>query len=137
MKLFIDTNVVLDLLQYREPWVHDTLVLFQLAKEKRVELIVTDLTFVNVVYITGKNVDKKKLNETLIGFKKYLTIVPIGDACIEQALSGDYADFEDAVQCFAAKREKVDYILSRDEKGFYMSEIPVMNVTEFLNSYFL
>ena len=137
MKLFLDTNIVLDLLQYREPWVHDTLVLFQLAKEKRVELIVTDLTFVNVVYIAGKNVDKKKLNETLVGLKKFLTIVPIGDACIEQALSGDYADFEDAVQCFAAKREKVDYILSRDEKGFYMSEIPVMNVTEFLNSYFL
>lgn len=137
MKLFIDTNVVLDLLQYREPWVHDTLVLFQLAKEKRVELIVTDLTFVNVVYIAGKNVDKKKLNETLVGLKKYLSIVPIGDACIEQALSGDYADFEDAVQCFAAKREKVDYILSCDEKGFYMSEIPVMNVTEFLNRYFL
>ena len=137
MKLFIDTNVVLDLLQYREPWVHDTLVLFQLAKEKRVELIVSDLTFVNVVYIAGKNVDKKKLNETLVGLKKYLSIVPIGDACIEQALSGDYADFEDAVQCFAAKREKVDYILSRDEKGFYMSETPVMNVTEFLNRYFL
>ncbi len=137
MKLFIDTNVVLDLLQYREPWIHDTLVLFQLAKEKRVELIVTDLTFVNVVYIAGKNVDKKKLNETLVGLKKFLTIVPIGDACIEQALSGTFADFEDAVQCFAAKREKVDYILSRDEKGFYMSEIPVMNVTEFLNSYIL
>ena len=137
MKLFIDTNVVLDLLQYREPWIHDTLVLFQLAKEKRVELIVTDLTFVNVVYIAGKNVDKKKLNETLVGLKKFLTIVPIGDACIEQALSGNFADFEDAVQCFAAKREKVDYILSRDEKGFYMSEIPVMNVTEFLNSYIL
>ena len=137
MKLFIDTNVVLDLLQYREPWVHDTLVLFQLAKEKRVELIVSDLTFVNVVYIAGKNVDKKKLNETLVGLKKFLTIVPIGDACIEQALCGDYADFEDAVQSFAAKREKVDYILSRDEKGFNMSEIPVMNVTEFFNSYVL
>ena len=106
-------------------------------QRKRVELIVTDLTFVNVVYIAGKNVDKKKLNETLVGLKKYLSIVPIGDACIEQALSGDYADFEDAVQCFAAKREKVDYILSRDEKGFNMSEIPVMNVTEFFNSYVL
>jgi predicted nucleic acid-binding protein len=137
MKLFLDTNIVLDLLQYRKPWIHDTLVLFQLAKDKRVELIVSDLTFVNVVYIAGKNADKKKLNETLIGLKKYLTIVPIGDACIEQALSGDYADFEDAVQCFTAKREKVDYILSRDEKGFNMSEIPVMNVTEFLNGFVL
>ena len=60
MKLFVDTNVVLDLLQYREPWVRDTLVLFQMAKDKKVELVVTDLTFINVVYIAGKNFDKKK-----------------------------------------------------------------------------
>lgn len=65
MKLFIDTNIVLDLLQYRMPWIHDILVLFQLAKDKRIELIVSDLTFVNVAYIAGKNADKKKLNETL------------------------------------------------------------------------
>ena len=61
-------------------------------------------------------------------------MVTIGDACIEQALNGDFVDFEDAVQYFAAKREHVDYILSRDEKGFQMSVIHVMNVTEFLNS---
>ena len=134
MKLFIDTNIVLDLLQYREPWIHDTLVLFQLAKEKKVELVVSDLTFVNVVYIAGKSVDKKKLNETLIGLKRLVTVVSIGDTCIEQALNGDYADFEDAVQYFAAKREHVDYILSRDKAGYNMSVIPVMNVTEFLNS---
>lgn len=47
MKLFVDTNIVLDLLQFREPWIHDTLVLFQMAKDKEVELIVTDLTFIN------------------------------------------------------------------------------------------
>ena len=62
MKLFLDTNIVLDLLQNREPWVNDTLVLFQLAKDKELELIVSDLTFVNVVYIAGKDFDKNKLN---------------------------------------------------------------------------
>lgn len=135
MKLFIDTNVVLDLLQYREPWVNDTIILFQLAKEKEVELVVTDLTFVNVVYIAGKNFDKKKLHETLVGLKKLVSVVPIGDACIEQALTGYFSDFEDATQYFAAKRERVDYILTRDENGFKMSDIPVMNVTDFLNNF--
>ena len=135
MKLFIDTNVVLDLLQYREPWVHDTIVLFQLAKEKEVELVVTDLTFVNVVYIAGKNFDKKKLHETLLGLKKLVSIVPIGDICIEQALNSNFSDFEDATQYFAAKRELVDYILTRDENGFKISDIPVMNVTDFLNHF--
>ena len=136
MKLFIDTNIVLDLLQYREPWVHDTIVLFQLAKEKEIELIVTDLTFVNVVYIAGKNYDKKKITETLKNLKKLVSVVTIGEACIEQALNGDFSDFEDAAQYFAAKREQVDYILSRDERGFKMSEIPVINIKEFLNKYF-
>ena len=134
-KVFIDTNVVLDLLQYREPWVHDTIVLFQLAKEKEVELIVTDLTFINVVYVAGKNFDKKKLHETLVGLKKLVKVVPIDDACIGQALNGDFYDFEDTTQYFAAKREHVDYILTRDESGFKMSDIPVMNVMDFLNNY--
>ena len=135
MKLFIDTNIVLDLLQYREPWVQDTLVLFQMAKDKEVELIVTDLTFVNVVYIAGKNYDKKKLHETLVGLKKLVIVVPIGDACIEQALNGDFVDFEDTVQYFAAKREKVDLIISRDVKGLKMSDIPVMSVSDFLDKF--
>ena len=136
MKLFIDTNIVLDLLQYREPWIHDTIVLFQLATEKKVELIVTDLTIVNVVYVAGKNFDKKKIYETLLDFKKLVSVVSIGDECIEQALKSDSTDFEDATQYYAAKREQVDYILTRDINGFKTSEIPIMNVTEFLNKYF-
>ena len=135
MKLFIDTNIVLDLLQYREPWIHDTIVLFQLATEKKVELIVTDLTIVNVVYVAGKNFDKKKLYETLLDFKKLVSVVSIGDEYIEQALKSDSTDFEDATQYYAAKREQVDYILTRDINGFKTSEIPIMNVTEFLNKY--
>ena len=135
MKLFIDTNIVLDLLQCREPWIDDTLVLFQLAKDRELELMVSDLTFVNVVYIAGKNIDKQKLRETLVGLKKLVTVISIGNACIEQALSDNFNDFEDAVQYYAAKREQVDYILSRDEKGFKTSEIPVLNVSEFLNRF--
>ena len=135
MKLFIDTNIVLDLLQYREPWVHDIIVLFQLAKEKEVELVVTDLTFVNVAYIAGKNFDKKKLHETLLSLKKLVSVISIGDICIEQALNSNFSDFEDATQYFAAKKERVDYILTRDENGFKISDIPVMSVTDFLNSF--
>ena len=59
----------------------------------------------------------------------------IGNGCIEQTLNGDFADFEDAVQYFAAKREEVDFILTRDEKGFKMSDIPVMNVSDFLDNF--
>ena len=137
MKLFIDTNIVLDLLQNREPWVHDTIVLFQLAKDKEVELVVSDLTFVNVVYIAGKNTDKKKLKEILVSLKKFVSITSADNTCIEQALSGDFIDFEDAVQYFAAKRENVDYIITRDKDGFQMSDIPVMDVSRFLNSFSL
>ena len=79
------------------------------------------------------NMNKKALKETLVKLKKFVKVVSIGDTCIEQALNGDFFDFEDEVQYYAAKREQADYILSRDESGFKVSDIPVMNVTEFLN----
>ena len=53
--------------------------------------------------------------------------------CTILILFPDFFDFEDEVQYYAAKREQADYILSRDESGFKVSDIPVMNVTEFLN----
>lgn len=55
MKLFLDTNVIVDLLENRKPWVQDVMVLFQLAVEKKVELFVSDLTIVNIAYITRKS----------------------------------------------------------------------------------
>lgn len=50
-RLFLDTNIVLDLIEKREPFVHEAVLLFQLAKDGECQLLVSDLTFVNIAYI--------------------------------------------------------------------------------------
>ena len=51
-KLFLDTNIVLDLIGNREPFVKEAAFLFQLGRNKECQLFVSDLTFVNIAYIT-------------------------------------------------------------------------------------
>lgn len=54
MKLFLDTNILIDVVVNRKPWVDEALVLFELAKQQRLSLVVTDFSFINLAYITRK-----------------------------------------------------------------------------------
>lgn len=64
-KLFLDTNIVLDLIGNREPFVKEAAFLFQLGRNKECQLFVSDLTFVNIAYITRKTYPKEKLYSVL------------------------------------------------------------------------
>lgn len=133
MKLFLDTNVIVDLLENRKPWVQDVMVLFQLAVEKKVELFVSDLTIVNIAYITRKSYPVDQLYDALVRLRKFVTIAGTGSTVINKAIDSRYNDFEDAVQYFAAKGENVDYIITRNAKDFSFSSIPVLSLGEFLD----
>lgn len=132
MKLFLDTNVILDLLENRKPWVHDVMVLFQLAMDKRVDLFVSDLTFVNISYITRKSFTHQQLYEVFSRLRKFVRVVGLGRDVIDEAIAACHVDFEDSVQYFAACRERVDYIITRNEKDFSFSEIQVFNPKDIL-----
>lgn len=58
MKVFLDTNILLDYLLGREPNVGDAITLFQLANSKLLTLLVTDLSIANIAYITRKSIEK-------------------------------------------------------------------------------
>lgn len=51
MKVFLDTNILIDFISGRKPFVDEALVLFQLADDKEIELMVSDLTIINIVPI--------------------------------------------------------------------------------------
>lgn len=132
MKLFLDTNVVLDLVQKREPFVTDAALLFQLKRDEFCELIISDLTFVNVAYIIRKFHDKEQLYILLTKLRSFLTIVEIGSEPIDKAIALRAKDFEDAVQYYTALKAGVDYIITRNKKDFSFSKIDVLLPHEFL-----
>ena len=135
MKVLLDTNVLIDVVANRKPWVDDALVLFELANQKRIVLVAADYSFINIAYITRKLFQKDELYALLSDLREYVDVIEMGELVIDEAIRSQWNDMEDCTQYWAAKREKVDYIITRNEKDFIHSEIPVLSPGRFLAMY--
>lgn len=131
-KVFVDTNIIIDLLAKREPFYKDAQDLFTLSDKKEIQLQISSLSFANAYYSIvkhHKSVDAKKY---LSKFKVLVEILPLEDKAIELALASDFGDFEDGLQYFIAMDYECDIIVTRNKKDFKSSKIPVMTAAEYL-----
>jgi predicted nucleic acid-binding protein len=131
-KIFVDTNIVIDLLAKREPFYRAAQELFTLSDKKEVQLQISSFTFANAYYSIVrhyKSVDAKKY---LSKFKVLVEILPLEDKAIELALASDFVDFEDGLQYFTAMDYESDIILTRNKKDFKTSKLPLMTAEEYL-----
>jgi predicted nucleic acid-binding protein len=132
-KLFIDTNIVLDLLAKREPFFEDAAKLFSLADKKKVKLLVSSLTFANTNYVLSKLNNPISARDVLSRFKVLVTVVDLNDKIIELSLNDSlFSDFEDGLQYYSAIENEADFILTRNLKDFKSSTIPVITAKTFL-----
>jgi predicted nucleic acid-binding protein len=132
--LFVDTNIVLDLLAKREPFYEAAAKLFSLSDRGKVKLYVSALTFANTNYILSKMNDPHKAREILTQFKVLTTVVALTDKIIELSLNDkSFADFEDGLQHYSALENEADIIITRNLKDFKNSKIAVMTAQAFLS----
>ncbi|MFZ4649013.1 MAG: type II toxin-antitoxin system VapC family toxin [Patescibacteria group bacterium] len=131
-KVFVDTNVVIDLLAKREPFYKDAQDLFTLSDKKEIELQISSLTFANAYYSIVKHYKAIDVKKYLLKFKVLVNILPLEDKAIELALASDFGDFEDGLQYFVAMDYEADIIITRNKKDFKNSKIPVMTAGEYL-----
>lgn len=134
MKLFLDANVVLDLLLKRQPFFDHIAEILTMAENKNVALCLSSVSFVNVNYIACRFTDKKNVLESLKKLRIFLDVTSVSETEIDQALYSKFNDFEDAVQYYTALKNNCDYIITRDLKDFKNSEIPALSPTAFLAS---
>lgn len=133
-KLFVDTNVVIDLLAKREPFYEEAAKLFSLADRGKITLVVSSLTFANTNYVLSKIKNAKSAREILTKFKVLILVSEVNDKIIELALNDkSFSDFEDGLQYYAAIGKEVDIIITRNLKAFKASTIPVMTAQSFLS----
>ncbi|MFN5345990.1 MAG: type II toxin-antitoxin system VapC family toxin [Bacteroidota bacterium] len=133
-KLFVDTDVVLDLLSARQPHYKFAAELFSLADMESIRLYVSSLTFANVHYVLSKQLSATESRKLLLRFKTLVTVLPVNDKIIELALSSSFADFEDAIQFYAAIENNISILLTRNLKDFKKATIPVMTPQQYLKS---
>ncbi|MCP9768687.1 PIN domain-containing protein [Lacihabitans sp. LS3-19] len=134
-KLFVDTNIVLDLLAKRMPFYTSGALLFSLADKKKLKLSVSAQTFANTNYVLSKLKTAQEAKEILRMFRLLVEVVPLSDKIIDLSLNNTkFTDFEDSLQYYSASESSCEIIITRNQKDFKSADLPVMNAEEFLNS---
>jgi predicted nucleic acid-binding protein len=133
MKIFVDTNIVLDLLGQREPFYDAAARLFSQADRGEVTLSVSALTIANTNYVLSRLKSARKARAILIKFKVLVRVCSLSDKSIDLALSDDaFSDFEDGLQYYTALENETDIIITRNLKDFRSSKIPVMTAEQYV-----
>ncbi|MBO4453462.1 MAG: PIN domain-containing protein [Paludibacteraceae bacterium] len=130
-RLFLDTNVVIDLLDKREPFYEDAVRLFTMAYHKQVRLIISPITFATAAYLLRKH-KPDEIRGLLANLKRLSSVATTDEQVVGDSISSQFDDFEDALQYYAALKAKADVIITRNGKDFGASKIPVMTPAEYL-----
>jgi len=128
LRIFIDTNIFLDVILQRESYKESLEVLTSCYNEKNIG-IVADITLLNIDYIASKQA--VNLREFLLLIVENFEIVGADNKILNLALELDNKDLEDSVQYLLAKIENCDLIVSND-KNFYHGDIKVLSAKEFM-----
>jgi len=132
--IFLDTNIVLDLLAHRLPFYTEAAKLFSLADKKKIKLSISALCLADSNYILSKQHPEMEVRKILRRFKVLVNVLPLDDKISELALNSDFRDFEDAIQYFTAIENDQDLIITRNQPDFKESRIPIMSAGEFIKS---
>lgn len=131
-KIFVDANIVMDLLEKREEFYQEAQELFTLSDKKNVKLYISALTLANVHFLLFKHL-KMEARKVLAKFKVLVEILAVDDKILDLALTSDQKDFEDAIQYYTAIENEMDIIITRNKKDFKNLDLPILTAKEFLN----
>jgi predicted nucleic acid-binding protein len=134
-KLFVDTNIVIDLLSRREPFYEEVATLFSFADKNQVELSMSSLSIANTSYTLLRQMDSTKAKSILRKLRLIVKILPLDDKIVGLALNDEmFTDFEDALQYFIAIENQQEIIITRNLKNFKNSKIPTATAEQFIRS---
>ncbi len=132
MRLLIDGNIILDVLQNRQPHIEDSSKAWRLCETSQAEGYVSVLTFSNLVYIMRKELTPEKILEVLKSLGLIFHFADLTVADMTKAADLQWDDFEDALQSVTAERIHADYIITRNVKDFKESKIVALTPSEYL-----
>ena len=132
MKLLIDANVLLDVLQRREPHHSDSALIWKLCETGQVKGYVSALTIANLVYIMRKELTPERVEEVLTQLMLIFHLAELTESDILCAAKKQWSDFEDAIQSTAAERLRADYIITRNVRDFRSSRVLALSPGELL-----
>ncbi|OGT44857.1 MAG: twitching motility protein PilT [Gammaproteobacteria bacterium RIFCSPHIGHO2_12_FULL_38_11] len=125
MKIMFDTNIILDLLLERKPFVDYAQDLFDKVESGKIDGYLGATTITTLDYLLTKSLPSKEAKKIIKTLLKLFEIAPVNRLILEDALDAGFLDFEDAVLHSAAIHCGVQAIVTRDEKGFSKAQLAI------------
>jgi len=132
MNVFIDTNILLDVLARREPFYADSSQVWTLAETGRISGFISTLSLSNLFYILRRMKGRKIARKALGILRDIFNLPPLDVQITNQAIDSDIKDFEDAIQFFSALRSGATVLITRNPKDFLGADVAIQTPTEFL-----
>ena len=132
MKIFLDTNILLDVLLDRKPFCDSSSCIWRLAEGGRLEAFSSAISFNNVFYIVRKYAGKEAAQRTVEVMNVNFSVFPLTQDIIGRAIAAKLPDFEDSIQFFSAVSCGAKYIVTRNARDFPQDSIPVLSPAAFL-----
>jgi predicted nucleic acid-binding protein len=123
--LLFDTNVILDVILARAPWVVDATRALDAVSRNRARGFVSAHSVTTVYYIVEKARDRTTANTAVADLLQVLEVVPLDSSDFQRAVALGLPDFEDAVQVAAHLRAGTDFLVTRDAKHFANAPVTV------------
>lgn len=133
MHVLLDTDVVLDYLLEREPFVQTSAKLPELSVQGTFDAYISGITPINIFYIARKVMERDKLKLALNDLLLVMRVCPVTHYVLHQALTLPFADYEDAVQHASATASRLDAIVTRNLGDYQNATLPIFSPTSFLN----
>ena len=132
MNVFIDTNILLDVLAHRDPFYADSAQVWTLAETGKIIGSISTLSLSNLFYLMGRLKGQQAARKAICILRDIFKLVPLDVQITNQAIDSDIKDFEDAIQFFSAIRSGATTLLTRNPKDFPGRDIAIQSPVEFL-----
>ena len=131
-RIFVDTNVLLDLLLRRRNFSKEAEGLFHYCKKKEITPYISSLSIATINYVLSKIFSEKEVREKLEIIYQLASILPFN--IVFSAHHSSFKDLEDAFQYFTAKKYNIPVIITRNQKDFLVDDISIVDIKEFFNT---
>ena len=131
-KIFLDSDVLLDLLLDREPFMDNIAEIIENSLSSSIKLCVSPITVTNINYIIGRLENQRKAETLRKKLLKIVQVEKVGQSIINKASNSKFKDFEDAVQNYCAEESGHQIIITRNTKDYKESNLSILTPKEYL-----
>ena len=131
-KIFVDSDILLDVVLERKPFFYDSQKLIALIEKNQFRGFTSSLIIANCFYIVSTNKTIAIAEKTISKIRSILTVLPFTDKEIGESLNSSFKDFEDGIQYFVAINNGIDTIITRNISDFKSIDINVFMPKDFL-----